>query len=230
MSAKKVKIEKKYKIIPYRINSDGWTKIYNSSFEYIENPYAFKIYCYLCYKYDIKKGYSSSSLKEIAKNCKIGLTTVKKAIDELKEKKLINILKLKYEESNCLNNCYDMKYVIQIEERKFTEDIDDDDEEEIIVAVEIQDKKSNLNSRRDNGYNTWKKDVLKRDNYTCQLCGKTGEETILNVHHIERYADNEKLRTDINNGITLCCNCHNKIFNKEKEYEEYFKKLIGNPK
>ena len=62
----------------------------------------------------------------------------------------------------------------------------------------------------------------------CRLCGKTNDETILNVHHIERYADNKELRTDINNGITLCYDCHKKIYGKEKEFEKYFKKLIIN--
>lgn len=52
---------------------------------------------------------------------------------------------------------------------------------------------------------------------------------VVNVKvRFKRYADNENLRYDINNGITLCCSCHSKIFGKEKEYEEYFKKLIKN--
>ena len=63
--------------------------------------------------------------------------------------------------------------------------------------------------------------------YTEHLSG-TNDETILNVHHIERYADNKELRTDINNGITLCYDCHKKIYGKEKELEKYFKKLITN--
>ena len=58
------------------------------------------------------------------------------------------------------------------------------------------------------------------------MCGKSEDETILNVHHIIRYADNEELRTDVDNGITLCYKCHKKIFGKEKEFEEYFKQLI----
>ena len=59
------------------------------------------------------------------------------------------------------------------------------------------------------------------------MCGKSEDEAILNVHHIIRYADNEELRTDVNNGITLCYECHKKIFGKEKEFEEYFKQLIS---
>ena len=47
--------------------------------------------------------------------------------------------------------------------------------------------------------------IKKRDNYTCQCCGFTEN---LQAHHIENYADNENLRTDIDNGITLCEGCH----------------------
>jgi len=31
----------------------------------------------------------------------------------------------------------------------------------------------------------------------------------LNAHHIEGFAENKKIRTDINNGITFCQDCHN---------------------
>lgn len=80
--------------------------------------------------------------------------------------------------------------------------------------------------RDDMEYIKWRISVLNRDNYTCLNCGKHGDDAVLNVHHIKRYADNEELRTDVNNGITLCYECHKKIFGKEKEFEEYFKQLI----
>ena len=43
--------------------------------------------------------------------------------------------------------------------------------------------------------------VLKRDNNKCVCCG-----SIVNpeVHHIKPYAKYKDLRTDVNNGITLC--------------------------
>ena len=52
-----------------------------------------------------------------------------------------------------------------------------------------------------------KESIRKRDNYTCQACGdsKGGN---LNAHHIKNFIDNESLRLDVNNGITLCKNCH----------------------
>ena len=90
------------------------------------------------------------------------------------------------------------------------------------------DKKNKTKSRNDVGYNNWKRNVLERDENTCQLCGLTNEETILNVHHIEKYSENKELRTNVDNGITLCYKCHLMVFGKEKEYEEYFKAIINN--
>lgn len=70
-------------------------------------------------------------------------------------------------------------------------------------------------------YKQWKSDVLKRDNWTCQTCGKRG--CILEVHHsyeLFKIIKEEKINTiidarncnkiwDINNGVTLCQECHN---------------------
>ena len=59
------------------------------------------------------------------------------------------------------------------------------------------------NSRK---YAKWRNTVFQRDDYTCQCCGQRGGK--LNAHHIENFADNEDLRFDVNNGITLCEQCH----------------------
>jgi 5-methylcytosine-specific restriction endonuclease McrA len=52
----------------------------------------------------------------------------------------------------------------------------------------------------------WRIQVFQRDNFTCQCCGQRGKE--LHAHHIFNFADNPDLRLDINNGITLCKQCH----------------------
>jgi hypothetical protein len=62
-------------------------------------------------------------------------------------------------------------------------------------------------------YREWRKGVFGRDLYTCQCCGyKSGlgvkEVLELNAHHIKNWKDNEDLRYNINNGITLCEKCH----------------------
>ena len=54
----------------------------------------------------------------------------------------------------------------------------------------------------------WRVAVFARDKYTCQCCGdKRGGN--LEAHHILNFKTHEHLRLDIDNGITLCEDCHN---------------------
>ena len=91
-------------------------------------------------------------------------------------------------------------------------------------------------------YKIWREECFKRDNYTCQDCGQVGY--ILNIHHdkikfselikqflqeynqfspiddketLVRLAITWKPFWELDNGKTLCKDCHNKIskFNKE---------------
>jgi len=67
--------------------------------------------------------------------------------------------------------------------------------------------------QRENGrsinpdYYKWRIDVFERDDYTCQRCGDNKGGNLV-AHHISGFSENKKLRTDINNGITLCSVCH----------------------
>ena len=57
----------------------------------------------------------------------------------------------------------------------------------------------------------WRKEVFARDNYTCQKCGLhsgNGKAVILNAHHIKKWSEFPELRYDVDNGITLCYECH----------------------
>lgn len=56
--------------------------------------------------------------------------------------------------------------------------------------------------------NEWREAVLKRDNYTCRLCGATEEKDKLVAHHIFERKLFPSKALDINNGITLCLKCH----------------------
>ena len=67
-------------------------------------------------------------------------------------------------------------------------------------------RSENLRLRGNAKYFDWRKNVFERDNYTCQCCGQHGGK--LNAHHIKNFSDNEQLRYDVDNGITLCFNCH----------------------
>jgi len=70
-------------------------------------------------------------------------------------------------------------------------------------------------------YKQWRSAVFERDNWTCQTCGARG--TYLEAHHIKELhliikegiiktaQDSKRCKQlwDINNGVTLCKNCHN---------------------
>ena len=63
-------------------------------------------------------------------------------------------------------------------------------------------------------YNSWRKEVYERDNYTCQKCKMkriSSSQPSLNAHHIYNFSSNEELRTELSNGITLCEKCHNEF-------------------
>lgn len=70
-------------------------------------------------------------------------------------------------------------------------------------------------------YVDWRKTTLRRDNYTCQICGQIGGE--LRANHIRKYADYPNLRINPNNGITICESCDYKlVIGKEEQWESYF--------
>jgi hypothetical protein len=62
-----------------------------------------------------------------------------------------------------------------------------------------------------------KRAIRKRDNYTCQICGK---EPAICVHHI----DYDKENCNLDNLITLCSSCHMKTSFKRNYWRQYFKK------
>lgn len=75
-------------------------------------------------------------------------------------------------------------------------------------------------------YEQFRKDVLKRDKYKCQMPGCKSK-IKLQVHHIKKWSRASALRYDTNNGITLCKQCHKLITGKERHYEKVFESIIN---
>lgn len=68
--------------------------------------------------------------------------------------------------------------------------------------------------RKSMEYKLWRDSVFKRDNYTCVSCGKKngmGKTVKLNADHIKPFAIFPELRFSIQNGRTLCVNCHQSV-------------------
>ncbi|MDD5006542.1 MAG: HNH endonuclease signature motif containing protein, partial [Candidatus Omnitrophica bacterium] len=69
--------------------------------------------------------------------------------------------------------------------------------------IEDRTKLAQKQERNDSRYQDWRKQILKRDNYQCKICGlKMTKEHKLVVHHILPWIDYPEERYNINNGIT----------------------------
>ena len=90
----------------------------------------------------------------------------------------------------------------------------------------IGDSEYKREQRTTNEYNTWRKEVYTKDNYTCQCCGMKRTKSFqpkLNAHHIKNFSKYEELRFSVENGITLCEKCHTAFHTKygRKENDEF---------
>ncbi|MHB8674622.1 MAG: HNH endonuclease [Candidatus Limnocylindrales bacterium] len=73
----------------------------------------------------------------------------------------------------------------------------------------------NKKIRRSIEFRLWREAVFERDNYTCVWCGDhnfegRGKTVVLHPDHIKPFALFPELRFAIDNGRTLCIDCHKK--------------------
>lgn len=84
--------------------------------------------------------------------------------------------------------------------------------------------KTNLVIRASLEYRLWREAIFERDSYTCIWCGArggNGKKVVLNADHIKPFAIYPELRFAIDNGRTLCKDCH-------KTTGSYGKNNLGN--
>jgi hypothetical protein len=68
---------------------------------------------------------------------------------------------------------------------------------------------------RGSAQRTWAQRVISRDNAMCRHCGVSGVE--LHAHHIRPYKNNPDKRWDLENGLTLCHQCHWRVHSKSRD-------------
>ena len=75
-------------------------------------------------------------------------------------------------------------------------------------------------------YKDWRKSVYKRDKFRCQMPNCMSNFR-LQAHHIRKCSSESSLRYDVDNGITLCRECHEKISGLESHYESMFNQIVS---
>ncbi|KYK25696.1 hypothetical protein AYK26_07710 [Euryarchaeota archaeon SM23-78] len=81
-----------------------------------------------------------------------------------------------------------------------------------------------LRLRRTKKYYEWRRNIFIRDKFMCQECGK--KHIYIEAHHIKDFVNYPELRFDINNGLTLCRECHKQTNNFSRKNKRKVQKEI----
>ena len=84
--------------------------------------------------------------------------------------------------------------------------------------------KDRIDRRCVKGYSEWREEVFKKDNFICRQCGTNKR---LQAHHIYMWAKYPELRFNIENGITLCKDCHKQVRGYEDKYIDMFEMMVN---
>ncbi len=69
--------------------------------------------------------------------------------------------------------------------------------------------------RQSSEYKAWRDQVFRRDDWTCQLCGRRGG--YLEADHILMFAHHPEKRLELANGRTLCKKCHKGVTSSQRK-------------
>lgn len=106
---------------------------------------------------------------------------------------------------------------------------------ETLSDKERKQKRSYISKKGEISYPTWRRYVERRDNNTCVVCSKKGEELYEMVaHHLDGFDWCEERRVDVDNGVIICTDCHNEFHRKygtrnntQKQFEEFYQMKTG---
>lgn len=86
-----------------------------------------------------------------------------------------------------------------------------------------------VKGRKYTEYYTWRKDVYERDGYKCIVCETLGDGSNLVAHHLDGYHWAIEKRTEVDNGVTLCSDCHDDFhskYGKKNNTKRQFEKWV----
>lgn len=139
-----------YSLRRYENLEGNYTQISNDVYK-LTNGNEFKIYSYLCMRYNGRYQYAFPSIRIIALDCNMSTKTVQKCIARLEELKLIKILKFTEKTNQYANNMYRVYYPIIIknsieeaERKRIQDELDkliEEADNEIIGTIQTIEKK-----------------------------------------------------------------------------------------
>lgn len=75
-------------------------------------------------------------------------------------------------------------------------------------------------------YCQWRRKVFERDRFICQVCKDWKQP--LTAHHLQNFSSSPRGRLEVDNGVTLCDNCHDNFHvryggsdNTTEQFEEF---------
>ena len=141
-----------YSLKRYDFLEGNYTQISNDVYK-MTNGNEFKIYSYLCMRYNKRNGYSFPSIRTISTDCNMSTKTVQKCITQLEEIGLIKILKFEEKTSPYANNMYRIYYPIILknsleeeEQRKREEELNkiiEEADNEVVGKIRTMEVNSN---------------------------------------------------------------------------------------